>query len=86
MGLGIMPAWQYSQNPAVNPKLRMVDFPIGMRQTTIQPIGPYYRSYATLSGGLGHFDQPTTLITVGLVIGSFVAGAFACKWWKRRRR
>lgn len=41
--LGIYPSWQYSMDPAVNPKINPnVKYPPGVFQTTVQPIGPDY--------------------------------------------
>jgi hypothetical protein len=41
--LGMVPAWQYNQGWAQNPKYnRHVAFPPGMDQMTPQPVGPYY--------------------------------------------
>jgi hypothetical protein len=41
--LGLIPAWQFSQNPADNPLLTpYMTYPPGMNQSTGQPIGPYY--------------------------------------------
>lgn len=50
-GLGIYPDWQYSGDPAVNPKINPnVKYPDGVYQTTPQPLGPYYGGDTT---GLG---------------------------------
>ncbi len=41
--LGMIPAWQFSQDPAVNPKINpFVQFPDGVYQTTMQPLGPFF--------------------------------------------
>ena len=41
--LGIFPSWQYSADPAINPKINPhVQYPDGVYQTTVQPLGPYY--------------------------------------------
>lgn len=43
-GLGLMPSWQYSEDPTVNPKINPhVIYPDGMYQTTPQPAYPYYQ-------------------------------------------
>lgn len=57
--LGIYPSWQYSMDPAVNPKINPnVQYPDGVYQTTVQPLGPYYGGgfsgpRVTLLGDLG---------------------------------
>lgn len=41
--LGMIPAWQFSQDPAVNFHLNPhVKYPDGWSQMTPQPVGPYY--------------------------------------------
>jgi hypothetical protein len=43
--LGLIPDWQMSFSPDVNPKInKFVKFPQGVTQQTIQPIGPYYQN------------------------------------------
>jgi hypothetical protein len=51
--LGLIPEWQFNQNPAQNPLLTSMQFPQGMYQSTVQPIGPY----AGGMNGLG-IDNP----------------------------
>jgi len=42
--LGLIPSWQFSTDPAVNPKINPhVTFPPGVYQTTPQPFLPYYQ-------------------------------------------
>lgn len=49
-GLGMIPSWQFSMNPAVNPKINPhVQFPEGVYQTTAQPLGPWFNSGAQMS-------------------------------------
>lgn len=51
MGLGLIPAWQFSMDPAVNYKINPnVVYPDGVYQTTPQPLYPYYQGP---EGGLG---------------------------------
>jgi len=43
-GLGIIPDWQFSLDPSVNPKINPnVQWPQGVYQTTVQPFTPYYQ-------------------------------------------
>lgn len=42
-GLGLIPDWQFSSDPAVNPKINPhVVYPDGVTQTTVQPIGQFW--------------------------------------------
>lgn len=42
--LGLIPAWQFSMDPAVNYKINPnVTYPDGVYQTTPQPLYPYYQ-------------------------------------------
>jgi len=73
-GLGIIPSWQFSMDPAVNSKLNpFVSFPAGMTQTTIQPLGPYYSGPEGQLGGSGLGDVSDTVSS----IGSFIILALA---------
>jgi hypothetical protein len=50
-GLGLIPSWQFSMDPAVNPKINpFVKFPEGVFQTTVQPLGPYFSGMNGLNG------------------------------------
>jgi hypothetical protein len=43
LGLNMIPDWQLSLDPAVNPKInQFVKYPAGVYQTTPQSWGPYY--------------------------------------------
>lgn len=43
-GLGLIPSWQFSMDPAINYKINPhVQFPDGIYQTTPQPLYPYYQ-------------------------------------------
>lgn len=88
IGLGIIPAWQFSMDPSVNPKINpAVKFPAGVYQTTVQPLGPYYQGGQGLgrakSGGvklLGLFGPKVQLLGVSdtvSTIGSFLVLALA---------
>ena len=49
--LGLIPAWQFSLDPAVNPKINPnVQWPQGVYQTTPQPFTPYYQGPEGLQG------------------------------------
>lgn len=53
MQLGIFPSWQYSADPAVNPKINPnVQYPPGMYQTTVQPVAPYWGGPVNGLGGV----------------------------------
>jgi hypothetical protein len=48
--LGIIPSWQFNPDPRANPALTpFVQYPTGMTQVTVQPVGPYY-SGAAMAG------------------------------------
>jgi len=50
-GLGMIPSWQFSMDPSVNPKINPnVTFPEGVYQTTPQPLGPWFNSASPLNG------------------------------------
>lgn len=55
--LGLVPSWQFSQDPAVNPNINpYLVFPPGMNQLTVQPINNVVPSGdANLQG---HFGTP----------------------------
>lgn len=54
--LGLIPSWQFDQNPNTNPLLNPhMQYPEGMYQTTMQPTGPYYSG--PMLSGLG-IDNP----------------------------
>lgn len=43
--LGIIPSWQFNTDANTNPLLNPhVEYPPGMYQTTVQPVGPYYNA------------------------------------------
>jgi hypothetical protein len=87
--LGMIPSWQFSQDPAVNMHLNPhVKYPEGWSQMTAQPVGPYYAppriAQPTLTG-LG-FTNPfdswawtnrkwIVLGGIGLVGAALLAGA-----------
>jgi hypothetical protein len=55
--LGIFPQWQYSNDPSVNPKINPhVQYPTGIYQTTIQPVGPW--AAPSSLKGLGQWGHP----------------------------
>lgn len=56
--LGMIPDWQFSDDPAVNRRINPhVVFPAGWNQMTVQPVGTYITSGdpAALSGLRGGF-------------------------------
>ncbi|MGH7176615.1 MAG: hypothetical protein ACREJC_04480 [Tepidisphaeraceae bacterium] len=76
--LGFIPAWQFNMNPAVNPQVVSMQFPPGMSQSTVQPVGPYMNSPCQGLGcaGLGQLGiEP--IDTVNAVFDSW--------WWKNRK-
>ena len=61
MQLGMIPAWQFSTDPAVNfTKINPhVTYPDGVYQTTIQPLGPWFNVPPPAGmSGLGVQPQP----------------------------
>jgi hypothetical protein len=57
--LGLIPDYQFSSDPAVNfTKINpFVQYPPGVYQSTIQPIGPYFQTQPPASGMNGIFDS-----------------------------
>jgi hypothetical protein len=86
MGLGLIPAWQFSQDPNINPKINPnVHYPAGVYQTTVQPIGPYYQQWyqppITASGNLGAAGPRVMLMGPPI---QFLGPAMQPRsWWKR---
>lgn len=76
--LGLIPSWQFSMDPAVNPQVVDLTFPDGVYQTTVQPIGPYY-------GGLSGLREAQE---VDLTIEQWAAfhNEMRRSWWWRNRR
>lgn len=82
-GLGLIPDWQFSSDPAINPKINPhVSFPAGVTQTTVQPIGPFWQPAPPQLGGL--FDswawtnrKPIVIGGVGLLALGLLFGASA---------
>ena len=57
-GLGLIPSWQFSQDPEVNPNINPhVVFPEGYNQRTVQPVGAFWEPPTVNLGGLGLFDS-----------------------------
>jgi hypothetical protein len=64
-GLGMIPSWQFSMDPNVNPKINPhVTYPDGIYQTTPQPIGPYYQG-PELSGIVGSGGRRVADVPLG---------------------
>lgn len=82
-GLGLIPAWQFDMtaaNPKINPH---VQFPEGVTQSTIQPLGPYYGNNDGLHG-LGLFDSwawnnRKLLVGGGLAVAALGVAAIVLK-------
>jgi hypothetical protein len=73
MQLGFIPQFQFDMNPAANPQVVDMQFPEGMYQTTVQPVGPYFQHQMN---GLGHLGiEP--LDTVNAIFDSW--------WWRNRK-
>lgn len=67
-GLGLIPSWQFSSDPAVNPKINPhVVYPAGVTQTTVQPIGAFWQPAGPNLGGM--FDSWAWTHRKGLVLG-----------------
>lgn len=56
MQLGLFSSWQYSLDPAINPNVVNMQFPPGMNQSTVQPIGPFQYGVSGLGGAI---EAPT---------------------------
>jgi hypothetical protein len=97
-GFGMIPAWQFSMDPAVNPKINPnVVYPDGVYQTTTQPIGPWFDGSSGLSAarprksvqllGLGDFSSIGGVVTgIGtfLILGLATFGGWTA--YKRLRK
>ncbi len=82
ISLGLIPQWQFSQNPAVNWNLNPnMAFPVGMNQLTVQPINNVVASGDSNLQGLGitmaEWAQPGVGVK-GLAI-------FESGWWQNRK-
>lgn len=80
--LGLVPQWQFSQNPAVNRNINPhLMFPVGMNQLTVQPINNLTPSGDANLQGLGITMAQYTTKGVG-VKG---LGIFDTWWWNNRK-
>lgn len=82
LSLGIIPSWQFSQDPAVNLNLNPhMTFPVGMNQLTVQPINNVVASGDSNLQGLGitmaRYAQPG--------VGVKGLGFFDSWWWNNRK-
>lgn len=82
--LGMIPDWQFSNDPAVNRRINPnVVFPAGWNQMTVQPVGTYINSGdpASLSGLRGGFFDSwiwTNRKSVGVgILGAGIIGLAA---------
>lgn len=74
-GLGMIPSWQFSTDPSVNPKINpFVTFPDGVYQTTPQPFGPWMNAGGL--SGLGALDYKVPVWWDLLSIASGAASAY----------
>lgn len=81
--LGLVPTWQFSPDPAVNINLNPhVQFPPGMDQLTVQPVGPYPTSGDANLQGLGITMASWEKPPVG--VPGF-SGVFETSWWQNRK-
>lgn len=73
--LGMIPAWQFSQDPKVNYKLNpFVKYPDGWSQMTPQPVGPYYAPPRIAQPNLGGmFDSWAWTNRKWIVLGGTAA-------------
>lgn len=77
-GLGLIPAWQFSDDPAINPKINPhVQFPEGWNQMTVQPQGAFWQPPQVNLGGLGIFDSWAWNNRKPLVLGGLLLFATA---------
>lgn len=85
-GLGLIPDWQFSMDPTVNPKINpFVKYPSGVFQTTPQPLYPYYQGPELQGLGIDNpFDsfwwknrKPIVIGTLALLGLAIVGGASA---------
>jgi hypothetical protein len=67
-GLGLIPSWQFSQDPVQNPNLTpYMQMPPGMYQTTLQPVGPYMTGMGGLGDGMSFGEMSTAEILFGIL-------------------
>jgi len=75
--LGLIPDYQFSTDPAVNPHINPhVTYPEGMYQTTTQPIGPYYNPPP---------PPPCPSCVAPGVKGLGIDNPFDSWWWENRQ-
>lgn len=81
-GLGMIPSWQFSNDPAINPKINPhVVYPSGMYQTTVQPVGPYFSGMNGLSG----LNGLSGMSTLWWLLSAASSGASAYHGYKRNK-
>lgn len=92
-GFGIVPTWQLSSDPTVNPKLNpFVTFPDGVTQSTVQPLGPSLGATRVravklfgASGFAGFGSITDTVSSLGSVAILVLAGFGAWGFYKKIR-
>lgn len=84
--LGLIPDWQFSLDPAVNPKINpFVKYPDGVYQTTPQSWGPYYGDVVSvpLNQPAGGVAGPRVTLLGGGGLG--ITNPFDSWWWQNRK-
>lgn len=79
MTLGLIPDWQFSLDPNVNPKINpFVKYPDGVYQTTPQSWGPWFPEA---------INQPPSGVAGPRVklLGGLQANPFDSWWWQNRK-
>jgi hypothetical protein len=78
ISLGLIPSWQFSQDPAINIGLNpRMAFPVGMNQLTVQPINNVIPSGDGLGTPIARY-LPKAVGVPGL-------GFFDSTWWVNRK-
>lgn len=84
--LGIIPQWQFSQDPAVNYNLNPnLTFPVGMNQLTVQPINNVVASGDANLQGLGITMADWANKPVAVPGGVAGLAVFDSWWWNNRK-
>jgi hypothetical protein len=81
ISLGLIPSWQFSQDPAVNFNLNpKLSFPAGMTQQTSQPVAGALVS----SNGVAGLGTPIARF-INKPAGVAGLGIFDTVWWQQRK-
>ena len=93
-GLGVIPTYQFSSDPAVNPYgvNPHVKFPQGWNQMTVQPVGQWPTSGDANLQGLGllmldHEQAPAGVFSPQqqIFMAPGLGGVFDSAWWTQRK-